>query len=67
MLANLPVAKKEAAFMFSIAVLLILQIVFGFHKQLALVVAILSLAHAVYKWATSPTLETQTSQPIFKP
>ena len=67
MLAKLPVAKKDAVLMFTIAILLIMQIAFGFHKQLAVLIAILSLVRAIYKWVTSPTLKTQVSQPIFKP
>lgn len=66
MLANLPVAKKDAVLMFAIAVLVIMQIAFGFHKQLAVLIAILSFVRALYKWVTSPTLQTQVSQPIFK-
>ena len=51
------------SFMFTIAILLIMQIAFGFHKQLAVLIAILSLVRAIYKWVTSPTLKTQVSQP----
>lgn len=66
MLANIPVARKDAILMFLISMLLICQLTFGFQKEFAITIAVLSLLRAIYKWMTSPSIETQVSQPIFR-
>ena len=64
-LKRLPVQQKDAILIFLCG---ILTMIFAFtrYKILSIFLACVLIFRAVYKWKTSPTLETQVSTPMIK-
>jgi hypothetical protein len=67
MLSRLPVARKDAILLFIAGILmLVLAFYNNQSRALAMCIAIIAITRGVYKWTTSPTIDTQVTVPIFK-
>ena len=67
MLSELPVARKDAILLFIAGILmLVLALYNNQNRVLAMCIAIIAITRGIYKWVTSPTVNTQVAVPIFK-